>query len=120
MRSGTVALFLAHLNPVTRTHVRIISHLQSMYHTVYVFPVRFLERGREINTRSFPFSYNLRRTMIESLFGTSSVAVLPNYTFYAPFIRYLPPLISPYSWSLRNEIVRGIKKKSLCRIRVTG
>jgi hypothetical protein len=98
MRSRTVALFLAHLNPVTRTHVRIISHLESMYHTVYVFPVRFLERGREI----------------------SSVAVLPNYTFYAPFIRYLPPLISPYSWSLRNDIVSSTKKKNLCRTRVTG
>ncbi|HEY3526723.1 MAG TPA: hypothetical protein VGK47_11035, partial [Nitrososphaeraceae archaeon] len=57
----------------------------------------------------------LRRTMIESACGSHHVAVLPNYTFYAPFFRYLPPLISPYSWALRNDIVRPIQKKSLYR-----
>jgi hypothetical protein len=120
MESETVAIFLAHLNPVTRTHVHIISYLEGMYKKVYVFPVRFLQQGHEINTRSFPFTYELRRTMIELTLGTSRVAVLPNYTFYAPFIRYLPPLISPYSWVLRNDIVRTIKKKSLYRTRVTA
>jgi hypothetical protein len=115
MRSETAAILLAHLNPVTKTHVRIISHLEGMYDMVYVFPVRFFAHGHEINTRSFPFSYDLRRTMIESACGTHHVAVLPNYTFYAPFFRYLPPLISPYSWALRNDIVRPIQKKSLYR-----
>jgi hypothetical protein len=120
MQSETVAIFLAHLNPLTKTHVHIISLLANMYKMVYVFPVRFLVQGREINTRSFPFTYELRRTMIESIFGTHRVAVLPHYTFYAPFIKYLPPLISPYSWALRNNIVRTIKKKGLYRTQGTA
>lgn len=111
MQSPTAALLLAHLNPVTNTHVRIISHLERLYRTVYVFPVRFLEYDREINTKSFPFPYALRKTMIESVFkGTRTIFVLPDYTFHAPFIKYLPPLISPYSWFLRNNIVRNVSE----------
>lgn len=108
---GRAVLLLAHLNPVTNSHIRIISNLKSLYETVYIFPVRFLEHKREINTRSFPFSYDIRRAMIETVFGsTSGVVVLPDYVFCAPYIKYLPPLVSPYSWFLRNNIIRNISE----------
>jgi hypothetical protein len=108
---GKAALFLAHLNPVTNSHIRIISHLRCLYETVYVFPVRFLERDREVNTRSFPFSYEIRKAMIESVLGSNSgVVVLPDYVFSAPYIKYLPPLLSPYSWFLRNNIIKNISE----------
>jgi hypothetical protein len=108
---GRAALFLAHLNPVTNSHIRIISHLRSLYETVYVFPVRFLEREREVNTRSFPFSYDTRKAMIESVLGSNSgVVVLPEYVFSAPYVKYLPPLLSPYSWFLRNNIIKNISE----------
>jgi hypothetical protein len=108
---GKAALLLAHLNPVTNSHIRIISHLKSLYETVYVFPVRFLEHGREVNTRSFPFSYDIRRTMIESVLGSNrGIVVLPDYAFFAPYVRYLPPLFSPYSWFLRNNIIKNISE----------
>lgn len=111
MQRRTAAIFLAHLNPVTNTHIRIISNLESLHNAVYVFPVRFLEGNYEINTRSFPFSYELRRAMINSIFGSSkSIVVLPDYTFCAPFIKYLPPLLSPYSWLLRNNIIKNISE----------
>lgn len=105
------ALFLAHLNPVTNSHIRIISHLRCLYETVYVFPVRFLERDSEVNTRSFPFTYDIRKAMIESVLGSNSdVVVLPDYVFSAPYIKYLPPLLSPYSWFLRNKIIKNISE----------
>ena len=108
---GKAALFLAHLNPVTNSHIRIISHLRCLYETVYVFPVRFLEREREVNTRSFPFSYDTRKAMIESVLGSNSgVVVLPDYVFSAPYVKYLPPLLSPYSWFLRNNIIKNISE----------
>ena len=50
------ALYLAHLNPYTKAHQEIIFNLLKNY-IVYVFPVRFLKNGKEMNTRSFPFSY---------------------------------------------------------------
>ena len=109
---GKAALFLAHLNPVTNSHIRIISHLRCLYETVYVFPVRFLEREREVNTRSFPFSYDTRKAMIESVLGSNSgVVVLPDYVFSAPYVKYLPPLLSPYSWFLRNNIIKNISER---------
>jgi hypothetical protein len=112
MQYGTAALLLAHLNPVTKTHIHIISRLESLYNTVYIFPVRFLECDHEINTKSFPFSYDVRRAMIESIYGNARrIVVLPDYTFYAPFLRYLPPLISPYSWILRNNIMRNVSER---------
>ena len=102
------ALYLAHLNPVTNAHEKIISQLAEHYH-VYVFPVVFLKEGREINTRTFPFPYELRRKMLQSLFdGHDNIDILPNYNFVSPFIKYLPPILSPYSWSMRNEILRDV------------
>lgn len=102
------ALYLAHLNPVTNSHEKIISQLSKDYR-VYVFPVVFLKEGREVNTRTFPFPYELRKKMLLSLFnGHDSIEILPNYRFISPFIKYLPPILSPYSWSLRRGIVRDV------------
>jgi hypothetical protein len=102
------ALYLAHLNPVTNAHEKIISLLAKDYH-VYVFPVVFLKEGREINTRTFPFSYELRKKMLLSLFDYhDNVEILPNYKFVSPFIKYLPPILSPYSWSMRSKILHDV------------
>jgi len=102
------ALYLAHLNPVTNSHEKIISQLSKDYH-VYVFPVVFLKEGREVNTRTFPFPYQLRKKMLLSLFnGHDNIEILPNYRFISPFIKYLPPILSPYSWSLRRGILRYV------------
>lgn len=103
------AIYLAHLNPMTRAHESIIATLKRDYH-VYVFPARFVKDGREINTKSFPFSYELRKSMVESVFP-DSVSVLPDYTFYAPYSKYLPPLLSSRSWELRNQIMAQVKEE---------
>jgi len=103
----TIAIYLAHLNPVTNAHVEIIEELKKE-NKVVVMPVRFLNEEKEINSRSFPFNFEIRKKMIESVFG-DSVLISPNYTFYAPFKKYFPPLISPKSWSLRKQILQGIE-----------
>ena len=102
------ALYLAHLNPVTNSHEKIISQLAKDYH-VYIFPVVFLKHGREVNTRTFPFSYELRKKMLQGLFDNQdNIEILPNYKFVSPFIKYLPPIFSPFSWSIRSGILRDI------------
>jgi hypothetical protein len=102
------ALYLAHLNPVTNSHERIISQLAKDYH-VYVFPVVFLKHGREVNTRTFPFSYELRKKMLLGLFGNqNNIEILSNYKFMSPFIKYLPPIFSPFSWTIRSGVLRDI------------
>jgi hypothetical protein len=106
----TAALYLAHLNPLTNAHKEIISSLRDRGYHVYVFPVRFLKNETEVNTKSFPFSYEIRRQMVASLFE-SDVTVLSDYTFYAPYSTYLPPLVSSKSWRLRREIVAKVKEK---------
>ena len=103
----TTAIYLAHLNPVTNAHVEIIEELKKE-NKVVVMPVRFLNEEKEVNSKSFPFDFEIRKKMIESIFG-DSVLISPNYTFYAPFKKYLPPLISPKSWSLRKQILQGIE-----------
>ncbi len=104
-------IFLAHINPLTTAHQTIITSFLKKDYSIYIFPVRFLKRGREINTRSFPFPYTIRKAMVESVFShNNNVSILPDYTFFYPFIKYLPPLISPYSWILRNQILRNIKE----------
>ena len=104
-------IFLAHINPLTTAHQTIITSFLKKDYGIYIFPVRFLKRGREINTRSFPFPYTIRKAMVESVFShNNNVSILSDYTFFYPFIKYLPPLISPYSWILRNQILRNIKE----------
>ena len=102
----TTCIYLAHLNPMTNAHVEIIEE-QKKENKVVVMPVRFLSGEKEINSKSFPFNFEIRKKMIESVFG-DSVTVSSNYTFLAPFKKYFPPLISPKSWSLRKQILQGI------------
>lgn len=105
------ALYLAHLNPFTKAHQEIINKLEKNY-TVYVFPVRFIKNGQEINTRSFPFTYDIRESMIRSVFPNErKVIVSPNYTFFSPFLKYIPPLFSPYSWKIREQVLKSINEK---------
>lgn len=102
----TICIYLAHLNPVTNAHVEIIEELKKDAQVI-VMPVIFMKNDQEITSRSFPFNFEIRKKMLESVFGTS-INVERNYTFYAPFVCYLPPLLSPRSWSLRNQILDGI------------
>ena len=104
----TTAIYLAHLNPVTNAHVEIIEELKKEDNVV-VMPVRFLKEENEINSRSFPFNFETRKKMLESIFG-NSIEISTNYSFHAPFKKYFPPLISPKSWSLRKQILQGIQK----------
>lgn len=104
----TTALYLAHLNPVTNAHVEIIKELQSKSDKVIVMPVIFLKENTEVNSKSFPFSFEVRQEMLHSVFG-DAVEISRNYTFYAPFSKYLPPLIAPKSWRLRRQILDGIE-----------
>jgi len=92
---------------MTNAHVEIIEE-QKKENKVVVMPVRFLNGEKEINSKSFPFSFETRKKMIESVFS-DSVIVSSNYTFFAPFKKYFPPLISPKSWSLRKQILQEIE-----------
>jgi nicotinamide mononucleotide adenylyltransferase len=103
----TIAIYLAHLNPVTKAHVEIINELKSK-DQVRILPVIFMKDGSEINSRSFPFSYELRKKMLKVVFG-ESIEVASDYTFYAPFAKYMPPMLSPYSWKIKKQILDGIK-----------
>jgi len=103
----TTAIYLAHLNPVTNAHVEIIEELKKE-NNVIVMPVRFLKEENEVNSRSFPFNFAIRKKMLESIFD-DSIKVSTNYSFHAPFKKYFPPLISPKSWSLRKQILQGIE-----------
>ena len=103
----TVAIYLAHLNPLTNAHVQIIEDLKKE-DKVIVMPVVFLDNNVEINSKSFPFSYDIRKKMLVAVFG-NTIEVSPNYTFHAPFYRYFPPIFSPYSWKLRAQILSGVK-----------
>ncbi|NWJ77771.1 hypothetical protein HX865_04645 [Marine Group I thaumarchaeote] len=102
----TTAIYLAHLNPMTNAHVEIIEE-QKKENKVVVMPVRFLNEKKEINSKSFPFNFETRKKMIESVFG-DSVTISSNYTFFVPFKKYFPPLLSPKSWSLRKKILQEI------------
>ena len=102
------ALYLAHLNPVTNAHVEIISDLKKTADVVKIMPVVFRNGEQEINSKSFPFNYETRKKMIESIFG-DSVKVTEDYAFFAPFKNYMPPLLAPKSWKLRKQILRGVK-----------
>ncbi|RNJ77723.1 MAG: hypothetical protein EB829_06320 [Nitrosopumilus sp. H8] len=104
----TVALYLAHLNPVTHAHVEIITELKNSADSVKVMPVVFRDGDREINSRSFPFDYPTRKKMLESVFG-DSIGITDDYAFEAPFKKYLPPLVRSRSWRLRRQILRGVE-----------
>jgi len=100
-------IYLAHLNPVTNAHIEIINELLMEKDQIVVMPVRFLKQETEINSKSFPFSFDIRKKMLEAVFG-NSIKISSNYTFFAPFKKYFPPLITPKSWELRKQILNGI------------
>ena len=102
----TVAIYLAHLNPVTKAHVEIIEELKKA-NEVRVFPVIFINKGEEINSRSFPFNFELRKKMLQSIFG-ESISVLSSYAFSAPFIKYMPPLLSPFPWNIKRQVLDDV------------
>ena len=104
------ALYLAHLNPVTNAHVEIISELKKNADVVKVMPVVFKDEDREINSKSFPFNFETRKKMLMSVFG-DSIQITDDYVFFAPFKKYLPPLLTPRSWRLRKQILRGVEGK---------
>ena len=102
------ALYLAHLNPVTKAHVEIIEELKKDANAVKVMPVVFKDGENEINSKSFPFNFETRKKMLESVFG-DSIQITDDYAFFAPFKKYMPPLLSPKSWQLRKQILRGVE-----------
>lgn len=104
----TTALYLAHLNPVTKAHVEIIEELKNQARRVKVMPVVFKSDSAELNSRSFPFRFEIRKEMIESVFG-DSIDITEDYAFFAPFKQYMPPLLSPKSWEIRKQILHDVK-----------
>lgn len=102
------ALYLAHLNPVTNAHVEIVGDLLKRSSRVKVMPVVFYNGTRELNSKSFPFTFSQREEMMRAVFG-DRVDVTHDYAFYAPFRRYLPPLLAPKSWALRRQILSGVE-----------
>jgi len=101
------AIYLAHLNPLTNSHIEIIEELLKE-NNVVVMPVRFLIGGKEINSKSFPFNFEIRKKMLESVFG-EKITISSNYSFISPFKKYFPPLISRKSWELKKQILNGIE-----------
>jgi predicted nuclease of restriction endonuclease-like RecB superfamily len=104
----TTILYLAHLNPLTNAHIEIINQLKKEAKIVKVMPVIFKLGQKEVTSKSFPFNFEIRKKMIESVFG-DSVLITEDYTFDAPFKKYLPPLLSLKSWKLRKKILTGVK-----------
>ena len=104
----TTAIYLAHLNPVTNAHVEIIKELKKEADIVKVMPVIFKYDNREVNSKSFPFNFETRKKMLESIFG-DSIKITDDYAFLAPFKKYLPPLVRRKSWKLRKQILNGVE-----------
>jgi hypothetical protein len=102
------ALYLAHLNPVTNAHVEIIKELKKDADIVKVMPVIFRYDDKEVNSKSFPFNFETRKKMLESIFG-DSIKITDDYAFLAPFKKYLPPLVRRKSWKLRKQILNGVE-----------
>ncbi len=102
------ALYLAHLNPVTNAHVEIITELKKEADVVKVMPVVFKNGDKEVNSKSFPFNFETRKKMLISVFG-DSIQITGDYAFFAPFKKYLPPLVRRRSWRLRKKILHGVE-----------
>ena len=71
-------------------------------------PVVFKNGEKEINSKSFPFSFEVRRRC-RIKFG-DSIEITEDYAFFAPFKKYIPPLLSPKSWKLRKQVLRGVRR----------
>ncbi|QUC64288.1 hypothetical protein NsoK4_07610 [Nitrosopumilus sp. K4] len=102
------ALYLAHLNPVTNAHIEIIKELKEKADIVKVMPVVFKMGNKEVNSKSFPFNFETRKRMLESVFG-DSIIITEDYAFFAPFKKYFPPLLAPKSWELRRQVLKGVE-----------
>ncbi|HKR73026.1 MAG TPA: hypothetical protein VJR94_02830 [Candidatus Nitrosocosmicus sp.] len=112
MEKKIAAIFLAHINPLTISHETIIKNLLQNY-SVYIFPVRFLKNNLEVNTRSFPFSYEIRKQMIlESFDFDDDIHVHGDYAFHSPYLQYFPPFVSPAFKKLRSKIMINIQENS--------
>lgn len=112
MEKKVAAIFLAHINPLTISHEAIIQKLLQDY-SVHIFPVRFLKDNLEVNTRSFPFSYEIRKQMIlESFDFNENIHVHGDYAFHSPYIQYFPPFVSPAFKRLKNKIMINIRENS--------
>ncbi len=96
------------MNPLTNAHIEIINQLKKEGDVVKVMPVIFKIGEKEVTSKSFPFNFEVRKKMIKSVFG-DSVLITDDYTFDAPFKKYLPPLLSLKSWKLRRKILTGVK-----------
>ena len=75
---------------------------------VKVMPVIFRSDEKEVNSKSFPFNFETRKKMLESIFG-DSIKITDDYSFLAPFKKYLPPLVRRKSWKLRKQILNGVE-----------
>lgn len=112
MEKKIAAIFLAHINPLTISHETIIKNLLQNY-SVHIFPVRFLKNNLEVNTRSFPFSYEIRKQMIlESFDFNEDIHVHGDYAFHSPYLQYFPPFVSPAFKRLRSKILINIQENS--------
>ena len=112
MEKKIAAIFLAHINPLTISHETIIKNLLQNY-SVHIFPVRFLKNNLEVNTRSFPFSYEIRKQMIlESFDFNEDIHVHGDYSFHSPYLQYFPPFVSPAFKKLRSKILINIQENS--------
>jgi len=104
-------MWLAHVNPVTQAHEEIIRE-KMQEGDVYVLPVIFRKKdGREVNTRSLPFSFEVRQEMLQSIFG-DQIRILDAYTFHEPYKAYLgttiagiPVRFGSKAYELRNNIL---------------
>ena len=56
----TIAIYLAHLNPVTNAHAEIIRDL-SKTDKVVVMPVRFLNEEKKLTVKAFHLASNLEK-----------------------------------------------------------
>jgi hypothetical protein len=111
-KTNTAAIFLAHLNPLTLSHEKIIQNLLRNY-KVYIFPVRFLKNKKEVTTKSFPFSFEIRKQMIlESFDYDEDIHVLSDYAFFSPYIKYFPPIVSIPFQKLRKNIIINVPESN--------
>jgi hypothetical protein len=106
------AIFLAHLNPLTLSHEKIIYYLLQNY-KVYIFPVIFIKNQKEVTTRSFPFSFEIRKQMIlESFDYNKNIHVLGDYAFISPYVKYFSPFFTPPFLKLKKKIIFNIRESN--------
>ncbi|MBA3749526.1 MAG: hypothetical protein H0X03_01255 [Nitrosopumilus sp.] len=111
-KKNIAAIFLAHLNPLTLSHEKIIKELLQDY-KVYIFPVRFLKNKKEVMTRSFPFSFEVRKQMIlESFDYEKNICVLGDYIFSSPYVKYFSTFFTPPFHKLKKNIIFKVRESN--------